>query len=135
MDDDVLKRFESFRMPTFEEPSYRIPDFNFPDIQFPDRSASGLLEALDTLVGQWRKELPPDAQPVILVVLTNGVVIEAHDFAEAGHNGIGIRGRLGDGSDCLVVVHQSSLQLLCRVVKTENPQQRYPIGFRYSSKT
>jgi hypothetical protein len=77
---------------------------------------------------------PKYAQPVILAVLANGVLIEAHEFSEAGHHGIAIRGRLADGSECLMLVHQASLQLLCRVVKTEDVKQRYPIGFRYASK-
>jgi hypothetical protein len=99
-----------------------------------DESSSGLLKNLDKLIDEWLRELPQDAQPVIVAILANGVTIDAREFSEAGHNGIGIRGRLGDGSDCLVLAHQANLQLLCRVVKTDNPRERYPIGFRYSGK-
>lgn len=113
---------------------YPIASFDFSNLKIPDRSASGLLEELDMVVTAWRKQAPPDAQVVIHAILASGAVIEARDFSEAGPNGIAITGRLSDGSDCLVLTHQGSLQLLCRVVKVENPKERYSIGFRYEGK-
>lgn len=123
-----------FNFPKFEP--YPIPSVDYAnfDLKLADRSASGLLEELDMVVRAWREKVPPDAQVVILAILASGTVIEARDFSDAGPNGIAITARLSDGGDCLVLTHQASLQLLCRVVKIENPKERYSIGFRYEGK-
>jgi hypothetical protein len=126
-----------FRIPTLPkfDFAYKVPEFNSDVLaSIPDRSASGLLEGLDKLVGEWKKQLPEDAQPVILACLSSGAIIEARTFSEAGYHGVGIQGKLlSDGSDCLVLVHQSQLQLVCRVAKVEDPKKRYQIGFSYAS--
>ena len=95
----------------------------------PVESATELLDSLEKTIHEWRRRLPPDAQPVIRALVSSGGSVIVKEIAEQGHNGIAIRGESG-GSECLLLVHQATLQLLCTIEKVEDEKQRYRIGFR-----
>ena len=90
-------------------------------------SAGALLDRLERTVKEWRAKLPPDAQPLIEAIVPGGWVVVS-EFVEQGHNGIAIRGKAGD-RDCLLLVHQANLQLLCTIEKLDDRKQRTTIGF------
>jgi len=110
---------EPIRMPhfpTFEENN-----------QF--QSAGVLLRRLATSISQWRTELPGDVQPGIIAILHGGIQIDVECLRQEGFHGIRIEGQL-KGSPCVVLAHQSTVQLLC-FVQTVNPPEkpRRSIGF------
>ena len=76
----------------------------------------------------WRESLPEDQQPLIAAILSNGAAIDVHQVAAEGHNGIMVEGTL-DGQPCMVVAHQSNLQLLCYIAKVQDEKDRRVIGF------
>src|SRR5262249_32994163 len=83
-------------------------------------------------VKEWRKAIPKDAEPVILAILANGTVIDAHRVSPQGHHGVLIEGTLfspDDASPCIVVAHQANLQLLCYIRKVLEPREPRVIGF------
>ncbi len=125
---------------TWDTPSYPIPSI---DELCPPRnldrrpltveethefeSAGALLDRLERSIKEWRAKLPDDAQPLIEAIVPGGWIV-VQEFVEQGHNGIAIRGRAGN-RDCLLLVHQANLQLLCTIEKLESDRQRTPIGF------
>jgi hypothetical protein len=120
----------------------RMPDYSysFPQIEVPTleerhdyASSQVLLERLRGRLRAWRENLPADAQPVIIAVLPNGTAVRVKELSEEGHNGVAITGLVGD-TQCLLLAHQSSLQLLCYIEKVEEPKKRYRIGFRLAGK-
>jgi hypothetical protein len=90
-------------------------------------SAGALLDRLERTIREWRARLPENAQPLIEAIVPGGWIVVC-DFVEQGHNGIAIRGRAGD-RECLLLVHQANLQLLCTIEKLDNAKARTPIGF------
>ena len=90
-------------------------------------SAGALLDRLERTIREWRARLPANAQPLIEAIVPGGWVVVC-DFVEQGHNGIAIRGKAGD-RDCLLLVHQANLQLLCTIEKLDSSKERTPIGF------
>jgi hypothetical protein len=115
----------------------RIPEIKIPTEQ--DRhgyeSASTLIRLLAARIKEWRKAIPKDAEPVILAILANGTVVDAHRVSPQGHHGILIEGTLfspgnaSGGSPCMVVAHQANLQLLCYVRQVLEAREPRPIGF------
>lgn len=93
-------------------------------------SAATFLTEWASRLRTWRAELPEDAQPIILAILPRGASINVMGFAADGHNGVRIKGMLGE-TECMYLVHQNSLQLLCYIEKMEKgaPKPR-KIGFR-----
>ena len=90
-------------------------------------SAGALLDRLEGTIKEWRSRLPENAQPLIEAIVPGGWIVVT-DFVEQGHNGIAIRGKAGD-RECLLLVHQANLQLLCTIEKLESARERRPIGF------
>jgi hypothetical protein len=90
-------------------------------------SAGALLDRLERTIKEWRTRLPENAQPLIEAIVPGGWIVVC-DFVEQGHNGIAIRGKAGD-RDCLLLVHQANLQLLCTIEKLDSAKERTPIGF------
>ena len=90
-------------------------------------SAGALLDRLERTIREWREKLPPTAQPLIEAIVPGGWII-VDEFVEQGHNGIAIRGKAGT-RECLLLVHQANLQLLCTIEKLEHESHRRPIGF------
>ena len=115
--------------------SYPIPsidalsglDAPTPELAHEYESAGALLDRLERTIKEWRALLPVNAQPLIEAIVPGGWIVVC-DFVEQGHNGIAIRGKAGD-RDCLLLVHQANLQLLCTIEKLESSKKRTPIGF------
>jgi len=92
------------------------------------QSAGVLVRRLAQTVSQWRQQVPPDAQPVVLALLSSGVQINVSLLAEESFHGLRIEGTI-DGTPCMLLTHQASVQLLCYVAKVENETARRRIGF------
>ena len=90
-------------------------------------SAGEFVKRLAHRVQKWRERLAEDEEPVILAVIANGSLIEVRSVGEDGHSGVVVEGAL-DGSPCMFVSHQASLQILCYTRKVE-PEERKKIGF------
>ena len=90
-------------------------------------SAGALLDRIERTIKEWRAKLPSDAQPLIEAIVPGGWIVVS-EFVEQGHNGIAIRGKAGD-RDCLLLVHQANLQLLCTIDKLDEKKPPATIGF------
>lgn len=104
------------QLPTFEE------DNHF-------QSSGVLLRRLADSITQWRSALPEDVQPAIIAILHGGIQIDVERLAQESFHGIRIEGRT-QGSPCVVLSHQATVQLLCFVQPIQPPERpRRPIGF------
>ena len=92
------------------------------------QSARALLQRLSQTMTDWRKELGDDVQPAILAILNGGLQIDVERMAQESFHGIRIEGLL-NGNPCMLLSHQSSVQLLCFVQKIEKEKPRRKIGF------
>ena len=92
------------------------------------QSARALLQRLSETVSEWRQQLNQDVQPAILAILNGGIQIEVERMAQESFHGIRIEGLL-NGNPCMLLSHQSSVQLLCYVQKVKKEQFRRKIGF------
>lgn len=111
----------------FEVP--RMPKIPTPEETNSFQSAGVLLRRLADSITQWRTQLPEDVQPAVLAILHGGVQIEVETLAQESFHGIRIEGRL-QGSQCIVLAHQSTIQLLCFIQPVSPPEHpRRPIGF------
>ncbi len=94
-----------------------------------------LLGRLAARIRAWRQKLPEDAQPVVVALLPNTGTVRVVKLAEDGHNGVAITGKIGDSdTECLLLVHQNNLQLLCFIEKVIEKKKRYRIGFSIGGK-
>jgi hypothetical protein len=93
-------------------------------------SAKILLQRLDSYYTDWSNKTDDDTQVAIYALLQNGAAITVKSLREEGFNGIVIEGVLND-SDCLLMLHQSSLQFLCVAEKVSKEMPRQKIGFIY----
>lgn len=97
-------------------------------------SAGEFIKRLAHRVTKWRESLPADEIPVVLTFLPTGDVVEVLTVGEDGHSSVVIEG-LVDGSPCMFISHQASLQILCYTKKVEEegpesePQPKRTIGF------
>ena len=98
------------------------------------RSAGALMRRLADTITQWREQVPEDAQPAIVAILHGGVQINVSLLAEESYHGIRIEGTI-DGNPCMLLAHQSSVQLLCYVVRIEAHTPRRKIGFIIDGET
>tara|TARA_R110002049_G_scaffold225521_1_gene397489 strand:+ start:100241 stop:100675 length:435 start_codon:yes stop_codon:yes gene_type:complete len=92
------------------------------------QSARALLQRLSQTMTAWRKELNDDVQPAILAILNGGLQVDVERMAQESFHGIRIEGLL-NGNPCMLLSHQSSVQLLCFVQKIEKEKPRRKIGF------
>ena len=92
------------------------------------QSARALLQRLSQTVSEWRQQLDEDMQPIILAILNGGIQIDVERMAQESFHGIRIEGLL-NGNPCMLLSHQSSVQLLCFVQKVEKENYRRKIGF------
>lgn len=67
-------------------------------------------------VTDWRKELDDNAQLAILATLNGDIQIDVERMPQEIYHGIRIEGLL-NGNPCMLLSHQSSVQLLCFVQK------------------
>lgn len=98
------------------------------------RSAGELMRRLADTITQWRAQVPKDTQPAILAILHGGAQIQVTLLAEESYHGIRIEGTI-DGNPCMLLAHQSSVQLLCYVAKVEAESARRKIGFIIDGET
>ena len=92
------------------------------------QSARMLMRRLADSITQWRGELSDDVQPAILALLHGGIQIDVECLAEESFHGIRVEGT-ADGAPCVVLAHQSSVQLLCYARTVEKEEERRTIGF------
>jgi hypothetical protein len=94
------------------------------------QSAGVMLRRLAIAIGQWRRELPPNVQPGLLALLNGGVQMDVEGLSQESFHGIRIDGRV-DGTPCVVLAHQATVQLLCIEQPVRPPElpRRRPIGF------
>ena len=118
------------QLPTFEPP--RLPELpHIPTFEENNsfQSAAVLLRRLAKAVAKWRAQLPADVQPAILAILHGGIQLSVESLSQESFHGIRIEGRL-EGSPCVVLAHQATVQLLCFVEPIAPPEHpRRPIGF------
>jgi hypothetical protein len=120
-------------MKQYHLPELRVPEFHVPDVPAQEevneyQSAGTLMRRLVDSITQWRRQLPPEQQPAILAILNGGIQIRVELLAEESFHGIRIEGTLG-GNRCMVLAHQSTVQLLCYIEEIEQEENRRTIGF------
>jgi hypothetical protein len=81
----------------------------------------------------WRNSLPEGYQPTIVAVLHGGVQIDVLKLSEASFHGIRIEGTLA-GNSCVMLAHQSSVQILCYATKIQESSPKRSIGFIWPDK-
>jgi len=122
-----LYQVPSFREFARPEP-IKIPKLPTTAERHSYESAGVLIDRLATRIRRWQTDLPEDAQPVILAVLSSGVTIRVTSLAQESHHGIAVTGLIED-NECLLLAHQATLQLLCYIEKITAETPRRPIGF------
>jgi hypothetical protein len=124
---DSVKNFALPSIP-FHEP-VRMPRIQTFEENNNFQSAGALLRRLAESIAQWRSALPEDVQPAIVAILHGGIQIDVERLAQESFHGIRIEGRT-QGSPCVVLAHQATVQLLCFVQPIQPPERpRRPIGF------
>ena len=120
-------------------PKMSIPEFNavrLPGLPTPPtaeeineyQSAGVFMRRLADTIQLWRRQLPEDQQPAILAILNGGIQIIVERLAQESFHGIRIEGKL-NGNPCMLLAHQSTIQLLCFVEKVEKKESKRKIGF------
>lgn len=135
----MVKNIESLHLPdlkAFNIPELRQPMVNPALFKMPShkeqndyQSAGVLMKSLASAITEWRKQLPENVQPAVLALLNGGVQIDVTSLAQESFHGIRVEGKV-NGVPCIVLAHQSTLQLLCYVQPInppETPKRR--IGF------
>ncbi|MET1255860.1 hypothetical protein [Aliikangiella maris] len=87
------------------------------------QSAGILMRRLADTIMQWRSQLPEDEEPAILAIMHGGLQISVERLAQESFHGIRIEGNM-NGSPCMLLAHQSTVQLLCFVKKVEKQEKR-----------
>ena len=85
-------------------------------------SAGEFITRLAHRVTKWRESLPEDQIPVVLTFLPTGDVVEVLTVGEDGHSSVVIEG-LVNGSPCMFISHQASLQIMCYTRKVEEDEE------------
>lgn len=94
-------------------------------------SAGEFIKRLALRVAKWRENVAENEVPVVLAFLPTGDAIEVLTIGEDGHSSVVIEG-LVDGSPCMFISHQASLQVLCYTRVLEQAEEAAPrrmIGF------
>jgi gas vesicle protein len=111
-----LESIKMHNIPTFEDTN------NF-------QSAGSLLKKLATSIQEWRSALPENMQPVIIAILHGGVQIDVESLSQESFHGIRIGGKI-NGAACVLLAHQSTVQLLCILQEIKPPElPKRQIGF------
>ena len=135
----MVKSIESLHLPDLK--ALNIPEMRQPKVnpalfkvashreQNDYQSAGVLMKSLASSITEWRKQLPENVQPAVMALLNGGVQIDVSSLAQESFHGIRVEGKV-NGVPCIVLAHQSTLQLLCYVQPInppETPKRR--IGF------
>jgi hypothetical protein len=116
-------------VPQRQLPSLTIPKESTPvNSPLEHESAGALMRRLADTIMQWREQLPEDEEPAILAILSGGIQINVERLAQESFNGIRIEGTM-NGSPCMLLAHQSTVQMLCFVQQVEEPTKKRRIGF------
>lgn len=94
-------------------------------------SAGEFIRRLAHRVAKWREGVAEDEVPVVLSFLPTGDGVEVLTIGEDGHSSVVIEG-IVDGTPCMFISHQASLQVLCYTRKLEQEEVQAPrrmIGF------
>lgn len=125
MSDPIKKASKSLRKPYLTMPGATgMPDMKEILSSMPKErehrfeSAGEFITRLAHRVTKWRNSLAEDEIPVVLTFLPTGDVVEVVTVGEDGHSSVVIEG-LVDGSPCMFISHQASLQILCYTRKVE----------------
>lgn len=95
------------------------------------QAAAVLMRRLAESIMEWRRQLPEGVQPAVIAILHGGLQIRVHRLAQESFHGIRIEGTL-NGSPCMLLAHQATVQMLCYVEKIDQTiQEQKPrkIGF------
>lgn len=92
------------------------------------RSASAFMQAIAEEAIMWKQQLPENFKPAILAIINGGMQISVTGLAQVSFHGIRIEGTL-NGAPCSLLVHQSTVQILCFGQELVEQEERRPIGF------
>jgi hypothetical protein len=125
-----MHSMKNFALPTVRIPEpIQPPKFQTLEENNNFQSAGALLKRLAESIAKWRQQLPDDVQPAIVAILHGGIQIDVESLAQESFHGIRIEGKT-QGSPCVVLAHQATVQLLCFVQPIKPPEQpRRRIGF------
>ena len=125
-----MNSMKNIALPTVRIPEpIQLPKFQTLEENNNFQSAGALLKRLAESIAKWRQQLPDDVQPAIVAVLHGGIQIDVASLAQESFHGIRIEGKT-QGSPCVVLAHQATVQLLCFVQPIKSPEQpRKRIGF------
>lgn len=127
---DAFKTLREITIPPmpYVEP-YRPPRIPTAEETNQFQSAAVLLRRLAESIRQWRSSLPEDLQPAVVALLNGGVQIDVNSLAQESFHGIRIEGQI-QGQHCVVLAHQSTVQLLCIAQPIAPPERpKRAIGF------
>ena len=134
--EEFSKVLSRFAVPKFTVP---IPKFDPAIIKMPTKaeensyaSAAVLVNRLAARIRGWKTKLPPDAQPVV-IALVEGMEINVKSIGAEGHHGLVIQGMMNE-NECMLLLHQSSVKLLCYIEKVESGKKVEKIGFTIEGK-
>ncbi len=115
--------------PDVAPPRLEIDQMNLANREINDYRSSGeLIRSLANTIRLWRQNTPADAQPAISAILSGGLQIQVSRLAQESFHGIRIEGTAG-GNPCMVLTHQSNVQLLCYIEKIAEEAPEKKIGF------
>ena len=92
------------------------------------QSAAELMRQLAESIMSWRQQLPEGAQPAIMAILHGGLQIKVIRLSQESFHGIRIEGTM-NGSPCMLLAHQATVQMLCYVEKLPPGAKSRKIGF------
>lgn len=115
--------------PDVEPPRLEVDEMNLANEKINDyRSAGDLIKSLANTIRLWRQQTPADAQPAITAILSGGLQINVTRLAQESFHGIRIEGH-ASGNPCMMLCHQSNIQLLCYIEKIAEEVPEKKIGF------
>ena len=109
--------------PSIGFPQVDVALLNSPTLEDKNQyQSSGVLirRIADSIIA-WRKELPEGVQPAVLAILNGGIKIEVSGLAQESFHGIRVEG-LANGVPCIMLAHQSTVQLLCYIQPVQLPE-------------
>ncbi|MRX27704.1 hypothetical protein [Kangiella sp. HZ709] len=123
-----VKIFQNIH-PDVEPPRLEIDQMNLANSQINDYRSSGeLIRSLANTIRQWRANTPADAQPAITAILSGGMQVNVTRLAQESFHGIRVEGHVA-GNACMILTHQSNVQLLCYIEKIAEAAPERKIGF------
>ncbi|NVJ65562.1 MAG: hypothetical protein HWE16_03675 [Gammaproteobacteria bacterium] len=115
--------------PDVKPPTLPVDQLNSTSQEMNDYRSSGeLIRSLANTIRLWRQNTPADAQPAITAILSGGMQISVTRLAQESFHGIRIEGHVG-GNPCMLLTHQSNVQLLCYIERIAEEVPERKIGF------